>query len=107
MTQTRTGNAHASASSPRRVLFGCPLARTIVPCAMRERIGGEATDRKRRGCRCAQRVKGGREGTKRERRRPPPDVRPPTCRLVLPITLSPYHPITHVYAARERAPAYC
>ena len=43
MTQTRKGNAHASALSPRRVLPVCPLARLPVPYAIGDRIGDGMT----------------------------------------------------------------
>jgi len=39
MTQTRSGNAHHSALSPRRVLPFCPLARLGAPFVMDVRIG--------------------------------------------------------------------
>jgi hypothetical protein len=42
MIQTRTGNAHHSALSPRRVLLFCPLARLGAPFVMDDRIDGDA-----------------------------------------------------------------
>src|SRR5215210_5990899 len=39
MTQTRSGNAHHSALSPRRVLTFCPLARRGAPFVIDVRIG--------------------------------------------------------------------
>jgi hypothetical protein len=42
MTQTRSGNAHHSALSPRRVLPFCPLARLGGPFVMDVRIDRDA-----------------------------------------------------------------
>src|SRR5215207_11395588 len=99
MTQTRSGNAHHSALSPRRVLPFCPLARRGAPFVMDVRIGAGVyaapPETWMIGCQGGGVI--GEDLTSRTFQAP----------QHLPITLQPYNPITSDYAARERAAAYC
>src|SRR5215208_4214015 len=91
MTQTRSGNAHHSALSPRRVLPFCPLARLGAPFVMDVRIGAGVYAAPPEPWVIGWR--GDREDwTSRTSRAP----------LDLPITLRPYDPITPI-TPRESA----